>query len=498
MGMGYFPEHGVCRGRAALKSMLLMPMTLLCLAGCMAGPDFKSPAAPDVRAYTSTPLPEATASADVKGGAAQRLILGAQVPDQWWLLFKSEPLDRLVRAALTDSPDLAAARARLRQAKEAFNTRFGSVAFPSVDAGMSGARAQSTLAASGLGEGKGGVFNLYNASVNVTYTLDIFGGNRRALEALKATIDYENFQLEAAYLTLASNVVTAAIREAALREELEVMRQIMISQEKQLKMVEAQFELGGVSKAEVLAQSAQVQATRAAVIPVEKQLAQARNQIAVLTGKFPEAAEAITEFRLESIHLPEDLPVSLPSVLAHQRPDIRAAEALLHAASAQVGVAAADLYPKITLSGSYGPQASTIPHLADTNNIAWNVGAGVLAPVFNGGSLRAKKRAADAAYDEALARYQGVVLAAFGNVADVLRALEADARSLKAQADAVSVAKDALEMTEQQFSAGAVGSALLFNADRQYQQARIGLVHAQAARFADTAALFQALGGSWD
>ena len=468
------------------------------LSGCMAGPNFKSPAAPDVKAYTSTPLAEATASAEVKAGAAQRFSFGEKIPEKWWTLFRSEPLDGLIRTAIADSPTLAAARARLTAAREDFNARAGSVVFPSADAGLSGSRQNALPVAGGLPEGKGNVFDLYNASVSVAYTFDIFGSNRRSLEALAARIDHEGFQLEAAYLTLSANVVTAVVEEAALREELQAVKEILISQEKQLKMVERQFELGGVSRADILTQDAQIQATRAAIPSIEKGLAQARNYLAVLTGKFPEAEGTVAEFRLEDIHLPQELPISLPSELVRQRPDIRAAEALLHAASAQIGVAAADLYPKITLSGSYGPQASTLPHLFDATNNAWALGAGITAPVFNGGSLRAKKRAAMAAYDEAFARYRGVVLAAFKDVADVLRALEADAATLKAQASSVAVAKDALELTEKQFAAGAVNSILLFNAQQQYHQARIGLVKAQAARFADTAVLFQALGGGWN
>jgi NodT family efflux transporter outer membrane factor (OMF) lipoprotein len=470
----------------------------LFLAGCAAGPDFKSPSAPDVKNYTAKPLVDKTSSAGVQGGEAQRLVLGEKVPLAWWSLFRSEPLDQLIRTALKDSPTLVAAQARLRQAREEFNAQSGTVTFPSLDASLSGSRQKPLPVAGGLPEGKGHAFDLYNASVNVSYTFDMFGSGRRQLEALKARVDHETFQFEAAYLALSANVVTTAVREAALREELKATQEILASQEKQLKMVEDQFALGGVARADVLAQSAEVQATRAAVPSIEKELSRMRNQLTVLTGKFPEAAGSVAEFRLEDIHLPEEIPVSLPSELARKRPDIRAAEELVHAACAQLGTASADLYPKITLSGSYGPQASTFPNLLDAKNNAWNLGAGVMAPIFNGGSLRARKRAAAAGYDVALAQYRGIVLAAFQEVADVLGALEADAATLKAHAEALSVAKDSLDLTEKQFAAGAVNSSLLFNAQRRYHQARIAVVMAQAARFADTAALFQSLGGGWD
>jgi NodT family efflux transporter outer membrane factor (OMF) lipoprotein len=260
--------------------------------------------------------------------------------------------------------------------------------------------------------------------------------------------------------------------------------------------VEQQFRLGGVSLPDLLAQKAQLAQTRAVLPPLEKELSQTGHQLAVLTGRLPSEAK-LPDFDLDGLKLPRELPVSLPSELVRQRPDIRAAEALLHAASAQVGVATANLYPQVTLSGSFGSVATKAGDLFASGMDVWSLGAGVLQPVFHGGELTARRRAAVAAYDAASAQYRETVLQAFQNVADVLRALDADALALKAQAEAEAAARDSRDITGKQFSLGAVSYLTLLDSERQYQQARIALVQVQAVRYADTAALFQALGGGW-
>jgi NodT family efflux transporter outer membrane factor (OMF) lipoprotein len=247
----------------------------------------------------------------------------------------------------------------------------------------------------------------------------------------------------------------------------------------------------------MLAQRAQVAQTRAQLPQLEKGLFQTRHQLSVLAGILPGDSAALPAFELETLQLPQDLPVSLPSSLVRQRPDIRASESLLHAASAQIGVAAANMLPQLNLSGSYGSEAIRTGALFSTGSGVWSFGAGLTQPLFHGGELSARKRAAEAAYDQAAAAYRSTVLQAFQNVADVLRALDADARSLKAQAEAAAAAGESYELTQKQFSLGAVSYLSILNAQRQYQQARIGLVQAQAARYADTVALFQALGGGW-
>ncbi len=481
----------------AFKAQFLV-VALLCalsFAGCTVGPDFHKPESPDLNTYTKAPLPEKTSTAPGAGGEAQRFVFGKEIPDQWWTLFHSEALDRLIRRALEKSPTLASARAALRQAKENLAAQTGVTLFPAVDAQGSVMREKFSGAAFGQ-PGQGTILTLYNASVNVSYTLDIFGGGRRELEALRALVDYQDFQLEGAYLTLTSNIVTAAVKEASLRSQIRATRDIISAQEKQLDIVGQQYRLGGASLADVLAQKAQLAQTRATLPPLEKDLAQTRHLLAVLTGALPAEAD-LPEFFLDELRLPQELPVSLPSSLVRQRPDIRASEALLHQASAQVGVATANLYPQVTLTGNYGSETTRLGNLFDRGTSVWNLGAGLLQPVFHGGELIAKRSAAEAAYDQASAQYRETVLQAFQNVADVLRALDSDAVALTAQAEAESAAADTLGLTEKQFRLGAVNYLSLLNAERQYQQARILLVQAQALRFADTAALFQALGGGW-
>ena len=367
--------------------------------------------------------------------------------------------------------------------------------YPAVDA--KGAVAREKYSGATFGQpGTGTIFTLYNASVDVTYSPDLFGAGRRELEALRSQVDYEDFQLEGTYLTLTSNIVTAAIKEASLRAQIKSTRDIVADLEKQLDVVERQFQLGGASRSDVLAQRAQLAQTRATLPPLEKALAQTRHLLAVLAGGLP-GETLLPEFSLEGLRLPEELPVSLPSSLVRQRPDIRASEELLHAASAQVGVATANLYPQITLTGNYGSESTRLHNLFGTGSSIWNLSAGLLQPLFHGGELAAKRRAAVAAYDQAVAQYRETVLLAFQNVADVLRALEYDAKALNAQAEAEAAARDTLDLTEKQYNLGAVSYLSLLNAQRQYRLAHFILVQARAARLADTAALFDALGGGW-
>jgi len=322
------------------------------------------------------------------------------------------------------------------------------------------------------------------------------GGAGRGLEALQAGIDFQRFQLEAAYLSLTANIATTAFREASLREQIRATREILDLQERGMQLVEKQFVIGAVSRADVLAQRAPLAATRASVPPLEKALAQTRNQLAVLVGRFPGEA-GLPELDLSAFQLPQNLPLSLPSDLVRQRPDIRAAETVLRQTNARIGVAQALMFPQLTLSGGYGTLSTSISNLFDPGTQVWNIGASLLQPIFHAGQLQARKRGAEAAYDQAFAQYQQTVLGAFQNVADVLFALEFDAVALKAQAEAETAARESLEMTQKQFEFGSTSYLALLLAQRQFEQARIGLVQAQAARYADTAALFQALGGGW-
>jgi NodT family efflux transporter outer membrane factor (OMF) lipoprotein len=479
-----------------------MAMTMaLGLGACAVGPDFKPPAAPAGAGptYTAAPLPAATASAPGTGGAEQHFAQGQDVPALWWQVFQSPALDALIRQALTRSPSVEAAQAALRQAQALYEADAGSRQWPTVTGQLGATRQRASQAASQVPGGT--LYNLYNASVNVSYTVDAFGGTRRALEASQAAVDVQNFQLEAAYLSLTANLVTTAIQEASLRAQLQATQEVIDAQQRSVDVVSRQAQLGAVARSVVLAQQTLLAQTRATMPALQKALAQTRHLLAVYAGGLPNDGAAdgtgLPTFTLAELSLPTDLPVSLPSALVRQRPDIRASEAQLHQASAQVGVATANLYPQITLSGSVGEQSLRVGDLFSPGSLAWSLGTSLLQPIFNGGALQARQRAAAAAYDQAAAQYRQTVLNAFLNVANTLQALDSDAQSLQAQAVAEGLARQSLDLVTQQYGVGAVSYLALLDAQRAAQQARIGLVQAQAARYADAAALFQALGGGW-
>ncbi len=476
-------------------SVIIMVFFIL-LSGCAVGPDFRQPEAPIEKTYTPAPMPTATGAAPLSGGEAQVFIYGRDIPAQWWTLFQSPSLDNLMHRALVDSPTLAKAEAALRQAMENRRARFGSL-LPGLDGGFSTSRQRVTSAMTGLPDGSGSTYTLYNASVNVSYAVDLFGATRRELESLQARIDYQRYLLEAAHLTLASNIVTTALQEASLRARIDAAKRIVTAEEELLSLIERSYELGGAAMPEVLAQRAQLSKTQATLPPLEKELDQTRHLLAVLVGTMPTNAGALPEFQLEDFNLPLELPVSLPSSLVRQRPDIRASEELFHAACAQVGVATANLFPQFTISGNYGSAAGLFSDLFTSGTAVWSLGGNLLQPIFRGGELTARRRAALAAFDEAGAEYREIVLQGFRNVADVLRALELDARTLKAQAEAESDARAILELARKRYAYGSAGYPALLDAQRQHQEAVLTLVQARALRFSDTAALFHALGGGW-
>jgi NodT family efflux transporter outer membrane factor (OMF) lipoprotein len=470
---------------------------LALLAGCAVGPDFERPAAPDVSGYTPEPLAAHTASADVAGGVAQGFVPDRDIPGEWWALFRSKPLDDLIRQSLKANPDLQAAQAALREAQENVRAEEG-LFFPSVDANLSATRERFSAASGGgsAGQSVSPTFNLYDASVSVSYNPDVFGGTRRQVESLTAQAEDQRYQLEATYLTLTSNLVTAAVQEASLRGQIQATEEIIKAESDQLDVLRQQFELGGASKSDVLAQEATLRQTQATLPPLQKQLAQQRNRLTALAGRLP-SQEIIERFDLATLELPQELPVSLPSKLVLQRPDIRSAEALMHSASAQIGVATANQLPQITLSAQYGTEALTIGSMFTPATAIWSIAGAVAQPLFDAGTRLHKKRAAVAAYDQAVAQYRSTVLTAFQNVADSLRALQSDADALQAQFEAERSAADSLAIAREQYRVGAISYLTLLNAQNTYQETRISLVQAQAARYADTAALFVALGGGW-
>jgi NodT family efflux transporter outer membrane factor (OMF) lipoprotein len=477
------------------RNALFCLVVLAASAGCAVGPDYHSPAPPATEHYTPGAQPQATVDAPGSSGAAQTFVSDRDIPGDWWTLFQSEPLDGWVRAALRDSPTIDSAKAALRSAQESYLAERGSLLLPAADGTFSGTREKIPGAAFGAPEFGSTTYTLVSATVNVSYRLDVFGASRRQLEGLKAQADYQRWELEAANLTLTSNVVTTAIDIASLRAQIAAVNDIVASQQDQLNVVQRQFTAGGASRSDVLAQNTQLAQTQATLPALEKSLAQAQHRLAVLAGKTPDTSTP--EFDLEHLALPTELPVSVPAKLIRQRPDVQAAEATLHQATAQVGVATANLFPQINLSGAIGSDALSAKALFTGGTGTWTLGASLTQPLFHGGELLHKRREALADLDNAAAQYRETVLSAMQDVADTLRALEADARNLRAEAAAEDLAAKSLDISRKQFAAGGVSHVQLLVVERQYAQAHQNRVLAEAARYADSAALYQALGGGW-
>jgi NodT family efflux transporter outer membrane factor (OMF) lipoprotein len=478
------------RGKAAVT---LLAMAVL--AGCTVGPDFQSPAKPDDARFTETPMPDKTVSAKTIGGTAHTLQSGRDIQGDWWTLFHSPRIESLVTQALKANPDLTAAQATLREARENQRAEQGAL-FPSISGTASGTRERISPYALGEPGGTAPPFTLYDPSLSLSYTLDVFGGIRRQVEQLGAQVDYERFELEATYLNLTSNVVIAALTEASLQAQIDATQDIIRIYQQALKVTQSRFDLGGVSRSDVLQQQANLASALATLPPLQKQLEQERNQLAAYLGTRPDRFSGPT-VELASLTLPDDLPVSLPSSLVGQRPDIQAYEALLHAATAQVGVATANLLPQFTLSASYGREGSSIADLFTPAGIVWSLAGAVSQPVFQGGTLLAKRRAAQAALDVSAAQYSSTVNNAFQAVANALVAIRRDAETLSASLQSAQAAEASLKVAQAQFQAGGITYVSVLQTEQTYQSARLSLVSAQAARFTDTVALFQALGGGW-
>lgn len=465
------------------------------LPGCMVGPDFQSPPSAPVKRFTQKPLPPKTVSAPSPAGHSQNFIMARDLPADWWTIFHSSALNALVVKGIQGSPDLEAAHAALRQAWQNWRAEEGQM-FPAISLSAGAQRQRFSSAEFGVPNSPATTFNLYNTTVNVSYTLDLFGGIRRQIEALAAQVDYQRYEWDATYLTLTANIVTTAITEASLRSQIAATQSLIYEQEQALALTRKQYHLGAVSAAAVLTQATELAQTRATLPSLEKSLAQNRNALAALVGCLPEEF-TFPEFHLRDLHLPNEIPLTLPSNLVNQRPDIQAAEALLHAASAQIGVATANMLPQITLSAYYGFISTELKNFFSSANSIWSVGAQLLQPVFQGEALVSQRRAAIAAYDKASAQYRHTVILAFKNVADTLNALTIDAKILRDYAQAEKTARANWRLVQNQYRLGAVSYLNLLIAEQEYQRARINRIQAQAARFSDTAALYHALGGGW-
>lgn len=466
------------------------------LAGCAVGPNFHRPAPPVAGGYTREPVNKIAATDAAVPGSEQHFISGLAVDRQWWRQFGSPQLDTLVEAALRSNTDLAASQAAIRVAQETYRAQRG-VLFPQVDASASTLRARSSQYLSPVPSQNIFQYNLQTAQVNVGYTLDLFGGNRRQIESARAQYEAQQFQGEAAELTLAANVVVAAIQEASLRDQVAAAQAAVADQEAILGIVRRQRDQGAASGADVAAQESAVAQARAALPPLNKALAQQQDLIAYLTGRTP-AEAPVARIELASLHLPDELPLSLPSALVNQRPDIRAAEANLHAASAAIGVAIANRLPQLTLSAAAGGQSSLWSTILSVANHFWSIGAGITQPIFQGGTLYHKQKAAEAGYKQADAQYRSTVLGAFQNVADVLHALESDRHALAASQTALDAARRSLDIARRQYSDGAIAYPALLSAQVAVRQSEGALIQAETGRMQDTVALYQALGGGWN
>jgi NodT family efflux transporter outer membrane factor (OMF) lipoprotein len=473
----------------------VVALAAIVASGCAVGPDFKVPAAPDTSGYTKDALPAQTSSADTAFGAAQHFQKEKDISATWWQLFHSHALNSLIEKSLEASPNLQSALAALRVARASVYAQEGHY-FPTVQANYNPTRQETAADLAPVLNNNQNPFNLFTAQVLVSYTPDVWGLNRRTVESLQAQADNQRFAVEAAWLTLTSNIVVAAIQEASLRGQIDATHRIIDINKKMLEILHKQFETGYANRSDVAAQEAALAQVEATLPPLERQLAIQRDLLSALAGRFPSQQPSET-FRLAEMKLPVDLPVSLPSKLIEQRPDVRQAEESLHSASAQVGVAIANILPNFTITGNRGYMATQMANLISSPNIFWTVAGNATQTLFDGFTLLNQARAASASYDQAAWTYRNTIVGALQNVADTLAALEADAAALKAARNFERAAKISLDLAQQQMQTGNTNVLLLLTAQQTYLQAVIQVVQAQASRLSDTAALFQALGGGW-
>jgi NodT family efflux transporter outer membrane factor (OMF) lipoprotein len=479
----------------AARGGVLVAAAVLLVAGCAVGPNFKAPAPPTVSGYADHPLSATASTPGVAGGAAQRFAAGSDIPGDWWTLFHSRPLNALIEQTLANNHDLKAAQAALSVARENTRAQRGAF-FPSVSTSFSANRQRQSGDLAPTPNNNAFEYSLFTPQVSVAYAPDVFGLTRRTVESAKAQEEAIRYQTIAARMTLINNVAAAAFQDASLNAQIDATRQLIEINTKLVDILKYQSAKGYASGLEVAAQQSQLAQVRAALPPLLKQSAQQHDLIAVLAGRYPGQASS-ERFDIATLTLPQELPVSLPSTLVEQRPDVLQAQANLHAASAQIGVAEANRLPNIQLTGNAGSTALAIGNVFKSGTGFWAIGAAATAPIFQGGQLLHQERGAKAAYVQAAEQYRSTVLTAFQNVADTLAAIEQDAETLKAAAAASHAAKVTLDLSERQWRAGYASYLSLLSAEQAYQQTRIALVQAQASRYVDTAALFQALGGGW-
>jgi NodT family efflux transporter outer membrane factor (OMF) lipoprotein len=504
-----------------LLSSRLAPLVVLAapssLAGCAVGPDFFTPPPPEVKRFT----PENLTKIDGSGKAGQRLVHGVDISQRWWEVFRSRELNRLIESSIEHNPSLQAAEAAIRMAyynaeaqkgaflptaifnsTDSYNLQSNNRSLASINQSTFNQAFSSPL---GIALGAPGPttigppnapYSLFLKQLTVAYTLDIWGENRRAVESLEAQTDQQRYQFEAAYLALTSNVVAAAVQEAALRGQIDAIRSVIAIERELLGLLRKQFETGYVSQADVLTQEAALAQALQLLPPLEKQLAQQRDLLTALAGEYS-TDEVKETFHLGALALPCDLPVSLPAKFVRQRPDIRAAEANMHSASAQIGVAIAARLPNLTLSANGGYSAFRLAQLFAPGTEFYTLAGAVTHTLFDGFTLLNKQKAAEAGFVQAEAQYRQAVIAAFQNVADALRALQADTKAVKAAAYGAATAKKSLDIVRAQLRLGSVNVLAVLNAENTYLTASVARVIAEGNRLSDVAGLFMALGGGW-
>jgi NodT family efflux transporter outer membrane factor (OMF) lipoprotein len=465
------------------------------LAGCAVGPDFSSPKPPEAERYTPEALSSITSSSGAGGGKSQHFEVGRDLGQDWWRLFKSPELNALIQQALNNNPNLQSALATLRASKETVYAQEGKF-FPLVQYNFNPTSAQTAAVLSPVPASGANIYNLYTNQVMVSYTFDVWGLNKRTVESLRALADNQRFQVEAAYLTLTASVAGAAITEASLRGQIDATNALIAINTKMRDILRRQFQSGYVSRNDLALQEAALAQVKATLPPLRKALQQNRDLMAALAGAY--TAETSRQiFKLDRLELPRDLPVSLPSQLVEQRPDIRAAEETLHAASAQVGVATANMLPTFEISANAGYMNTVLTGLLSPANAFWTVAGNATQTIFDAGSLLHTLRGAQATYDAAAWGYRSTVVGAVQNVTDSLRAIQNDAEALKAAQDFERAAKISFDLAQQQMQTGYANVLVLLSAQQTYLQSVIQVVQARAARLSDTVALFQALGGGW-
>ena len=475
----------------------ILYLSTLGLIACSVGPDYQQPAAPNTNQYTNRALPKNTMATPngKSAGQAQTFTTAEQISQNWWYLFHSKEINELVCEGLKNNYTLASAKATLEQAQATLNAEFGTLMLPAINFGANASRNRNSAIQFG-GNTVNRIFDLYSATGELTYTIDLWGKNRRTLEAYAAQVDYELYELNGAYLSLTSNIVSTAINIASLESQIKTTQNLIIDQQKILTITKQQYKAGGIPYQNVLLQQTQLAQTQATLPPLQGALAQQNHALSVLVGK-PSSEQQLPVINLDKLTLPKNLPVTLPSSLVEQRPDIQAASALAHAASAEVGVAIANLLPNFTLTADYGYVSQMANTLFTKNNNVWSYGAGLTQPIFNGGALIYAEIAARDAFKIAIANYQEVVLYAFQNVADALTNISIDAVTYNRDYQAANSAKKTFEVTSQQFKLGGVDYLSVLDSQQQYLETQLQLIKAQATRYSDTVALYQALGGGW-